>query len=113
MITFEDYDRFVQETDSGRYGTELTYPALGVAGEAGEYVDKVKKLWRNKGIKDGASLNPEDRLALIKELSDICWYISASAKRLNSSFREVIETNIQKLTDRRARGVIKSEGDDR
>lgn len=113
MITFEYYDQFTAETDTGNYGDSLVYPALGVCGEAGEYADKVKKLWRNKGVNDNKGLSEEDRLGLIKELGDICWYISSSARRLGSSFEQVIEENIKKLTDRRARGVIKSEGDNR
>lgn len=107
------YDKFVQESDTGNYGRALCYPALGIAGESGEYADKVKKLWRNKNVQSGGDLSLEDRAELLKELGDICWYISASANRLGSSFEEVLEKNIQKLTDRRARGVIKSEGDNR
>jgi hypothetical protein len=35
------------------------------------------------------------------------------ARRLGSSLEEVVVLNIKKLTDRKARGVIKSEGDNR
>lgn len=113
MIQFKDYDNFTEQTDSGNYGTGLAYPALGIAGEAGEVADKVKKLWRNKNINEGSQLDAEDKLALQHELGDVLWYISAMARRLGSSLEEVVELNIKKLTDRRARGVIKSEGDNR
>ncbi len=89
MPTLKEYDAFTAETDSGKYGNGLAYPALGIAGEAGEVADKVKKLWRNKDVQD------------------------AMARRIGSSFEQVLEKNIKKLLDRRARGVIKSEGDNR
>jgi NTP pyrophosphatase (non-canonical NTP hydrolase) len=113
MVSFADYDKFTNETDSGNYGNGLVYPALGIAGEAGEVADKVKKLWRNKNVQYGHELTEEDSLALKHELGDVMWYISAMARRLGSSLEQVVELNIKKLTDRRARGVIKSEGDNR
>jgi NTP pyrophosphatase (non-canonical NTP hydrolase) len=113
LIQFKEYDDFVTQTDSGNYGTGLAYPALGIAGEAGEVADKVKKLWRNKNVSEGSQLTEIDALALEQELGDVLWYISALARRIGSSLEEVAEENMRKLRDRKARGVIKSEGDNR
>ena len=49
----------------------MVYPALGIAGEAGEVADKIKKFWRNNGITDGAELSAGERTALVKELGDV------------------------------------------
>ncbi len=87
----------------------LIYTALGLAGEAGEFVEKVKKLLRNKEGK----LTQEQKEALIKELGDILWYLSESARQLGVSLEEVAKRNIQKLQDRADRGVLHSEGDER
>jgi NTP pyrophosphatase (non-canonical NTP hydrolase) len=91
----------------------ILYPAMGCAGEAGEYLDKVKKHWRNTGDPTAASLSSEQRKEFLKELGDQLWYIAASARELSSSLEEVANINVEKLTDRRARGVTKGEGDNR
>ncbi len=94
-------------------GHNLVYPAMGLAGEAGEYLDKVKKNWRNSGTMTPNNLTPEQRTEFLKELGDCLWYCAASAEALGYSLDAVAELNIKKLEDRRNRGVIKSEGDNR
>lgn len=94
-------------------GKNMVYPALGIAGEAGEVADKVKKFWRNNGITDGAELSAGERTALVKELGDVLWYIAALGKEIGVSLSDIAQANIDKLTDRTARGVINSEGDNR
>lgn len=87
----------------------ILYPALGLAGEAGEVAEKVKKLWRN----DGLVLTEEKRDAIIAELGDVLWYVAAMCSELGSTMHEVAQRNLAKLADRQARGVLKSEGDQR
>lgn len=94
-------------------GENLVYPAMGLAGETGEYVDKVKKNWRNKGSMSAANLSPEEKMEFAKELGDVLWYLAASSQELGVSLGAVAALNIAKLSDRRTRGVIKSEGDNR
>lgn len=113
-MTLNEYqDLAVKTGDYPDMGGNLVYPALGLAGEAGEAVDKVKKLWRNKGKTKGDQLTPEERVELVKELGDCLWYVGALAWELKIDLNTVAECNIAKLTDRRHRGVIKSEGDNR
>lgn len=81
------------------------YPALGLAGESGEFADKVKKAWRNG--------TPLDREATLRELGDVLWYVAAAARDVGSTLEEVAQLNLAKLADRRDRGVIKGEGDNR
>ena len=82
---------------------------MGVAGEAGEVVEKWKKIvaYRQGKISD------EDRIELIKELGDVVWYIAVLAHALDMSFDEVMTINLQKLSDRTRRNVVKGEGDNR
>lgn len=94
-------------------GSNLIYPALGLAGESGEVVDKIKKLWRNKGQTSGHELSQDDRIALAKEIGDTLWYVAALANELGYPLSDIARMNIEKLTDRKARGVVKSEGDNR
>jgi NTP pyrophosphatase (non-canonical NTP hydrolase) len=94
-------------------GKNLVYPALGCAGEAGEYADKVKKHWRNTDNMSASNLSEEQRRQFAKELGDQLWYIAASAKELGFYLDEIASLNLEKIMDRRARGVVKSEGDNR
>lgn len=109
-LTFEAYESDVLSL--GFYpnkGNNIVYPVLGITGEAGEIADKVKKVQRDKkGI-----LSEEDRKALIKELGDVLWYITAMADELDISLEEVAYVNIQKIHSRRERGTLSGEGDDR
>ena len=90
-------------------GDNLYYPALGLAGEAGEVCEKIKKIMRDqKG--HFTEENVED---IAKELGDVLWYIATIATELNMSLAAVAEDNMEKLRDRMERGVIKGSGDNR
>ena len=74
-IDLEAYEEFVDSTANypivGRSDFDyLTYPTLGLVGEAGEFANKVKKIDRD----DNGSLTLEGRAALISELGDVLWY---------------------------------------
>lgn len=94
-------------------GENLCYPAMKLAGEAGEYCDKVGKRWRNTGSMSSRGMEPGEIEEYVKELGDVLWYIAASAKELGITLEQVAELNLKKLADRKERGVIKSEGDNR
>ena len=89
---------------------ELTYLTLGLAGEAGESADVVKKTVRTHGFPTDQDLNAvlEDagrRDKLIDELGDVMWYMAGILGVLNLSFEDVIELNRQKLIARLAKDV--------
>jgi len=85
------------------------YLALGLAGETGEVLEKIKKLLRDKNGK----ITNEFRETIIKELGDILWYISELSRAFGIRLNEVAVRNIEKLRDRASRHVIKGSGDDR
>jgi NTP pyrophosphatase (non-canonical NTP hydrolase) len=87
----------------------LTYATLGLVGEAGEVAEKVKKLLRD----DDGVLTEDRRQALIKEIGDVCWYVSTICTELDIPLSEVALRNLDKLNDRKQRGALQGSGDDR
>lgn len=90
-------------------GHPIVYPALGLAGEAGEVAEKVKKLMRDSG----GVVTEEFKKSLTKELGDVLWYISEIAAGIGIKLSEVADANIDKLNDRAERNVINGSGDNR
>lgn len=79
----------------------LEYPTLGLAGEAGEVANIVKKIQRDN---DGV-ITDEVRAKLKDELGDVLWYISACADELGLSLDEVAAFNVNKLAKRHNRAA--------
>lgn len=74
----------------------LEYPTLGLAGEAGEVANIVKKIQRDHG----GEISDEIRAKLKDELGDVLWYISACADELGLTLDEIAEFNVEKLAKR-------------
>ena len=90
-------------------GDNLYYPALGLAGEAGEVCEKIKKIMRDqKGY-----FTDEDTAEIEKELGDVLWYLATIATELNLALSVIAEDNMKKLLDRQERGVLGGSGDNR
>ena len=90
-------------------GQGWVYPALGLAGEAGEIANKLKKV-----IRDGdGKITEETRQSLKGELGDVLWYISQLARELSLELEEVAQANVQKLAGRQERGKLTGSGDNR
>lgn len=90
---------YPKNTDDGLY-----YVAMGLAGEAGEVANKIKKL-----IRDGVI----DKKNVAGELGDVLWYVAMMAYELGYDLNTVAENNIRKLHSRLDRGVVHGEGDSR
>ncbi|MCC6452118.1 MAG: nucleoside triphosphate pyrophosphohydrolase family protein [Acidobacteria bacterium] len=96
-MNFEDYQAAASKTALyPRRMSNVEYPTLGLAGEAGEVANIVKKIQRDH---DGV-LTDETRAKLKDELGDVLWYISACADELGLTLAEIAEFNIQKLAKR-------------
>jgi len=81
--------------------SNLEYPTLGLAGEAGEVANIIKKIQRDhNGV-----INDEIRAKLKDELGDVLWYISACADELGLTLAQVAEFNVQKLAKRHNRAA--------
>jgi NTP pyrophosphatase (non-canonical NTP hydrolase) len=92
-----------------RAGEDMTYPVLGLCGEAGEVAEKVKKTIRD----DGGVLSPERREALARELGDVLWYLAQLATEAGLDLEAIAADNLDKLLSRQERGVLRGSGDDR
>jgi NTP pyrophosphatase (non-canonical NTP hydrolase) len=90
-------------------GENIVYPTLGLAGEAGEVAEKVKKLLRD----DGGVLSEERRGALAAELGDVLWYVAQVATEAGLDLEEIAQANLDKLLSRQQRGVLSGSGDQR
>ena len=111
-MEFDEYQRLASKTALyGKPGEhyKLMYLSMGLAGETGEVVEKVKKLIRPAEV----TISEDKRADLKKEVGDVLWYLSQLAKELGLSLEDIATSNIKKLADRAERGVIHSEGDTR
>ena len=84
---------------------KIVYPALGLAGEAGEVADKVKKI-----IRDGKTDSHHD-IAL--ELGDVLWYVASLAHDLGYTMQSIAEMNVNKLQKRSRENKLQGSGDHR
>jgi hypothetical protein len=72
----------------------LLNAAMGLAGEAGEFADRVKKILLHGDRSEQAYL------ALRLELGDIRWYLELATVALKTSLPEIEEMNVKKLRAR-------------
>lgn len=106
MDSVNEYQRMAHTTaeyPDGKLG--LLYVALGLTSEAGEVSGKIKKWVRGDG--------DLDKEGLAKEIGDCAWYLAELATLLDYPLGNILEANLAKLQDRKARGVIQGNGDDR
>lgn len=97
--TLDEYQRLALRTDDGNTVTDDQMTiccGLGVAGEAGEVADLIKK-WAFHG-------KPLDQDKLVKEMGDVLWYLSVLAARRGISLEDVARANIAKLRARYPKG---------
>ena len=106
------YQALVLKTAIYPRETGVVYCALGLSGEAGEVAGKVKKQ-----IRDGKDWTGEEReeqrQKIVDELGDVLWYAAALAHELGITLADAMARNINKLQDRKRRGVLSGSGDAR
>lgn len=108
--TFNNYQEATAQTAKYPPSQALEYLSLGIASEAGEVAGKMKK-W----IRDGDSKMTREEWvqAMSSEIGDVLWYAARLADELGLSLSQIAEDNMDKLLDRKARGVIGGSGDNR
>jgi NTP pyrophosphatase (non-canonical NTP hydrolase) len=108
-MDLSEYQRISRRTAEYPREAWLAYPALGLAGEAGEVAEHAKKAIRD----DGGSVSDERKRAMSKELGDVLWYVAQIATELGLDLNEIADQNLQKLLSRQQRGVLSGSGDER
>lgn len=109
---FTDYQLFARETaiypeQGGLEG--LLYTILGLAGEAGELCNKVKKVLRD----DGGLVTAERYEQIRGEVGDCLWYLANICEEMNMNLGDIAVENLTKLYSRKERGVLGGGGDAR
>ena len=100
-VTFAEYQRDASRTAGrdllpGNEALGLNHAALGLAGEAGEVCDLVKKS-QHYGVD-----MPDEKLKY--ELGDVLWYLAHACNVLGWSLEEIAELNVAKLRKRYPEG---------
>ncbi len=109
-MNLSDYQIFAKTTALyPNAGQNLYYPALGLGGETGEVLNKVKKVMRDHG----GTVTDEYRAILRSELGDVLWYVAALARELNLDLDDIAQANLDKLLSRKERGTLGGDGDTR
>lgn len=111
-MTFDEYQKQAVTTAIKSSDDPLLQNSIwvmGIAGEAGEIVEKWKKA---VAYRDG-NFSDEEFADFKKEFADVIWYIAVLADSLGLSLDEMMEQNLAKLADRKKRGVQRGSGDNR
>lgn len=134
-MTLDEYQKKASEFAS--YYDNVIYPELGLAEETGEVCGKVAKFVRRWGRHPYAHPGPSHTISELREklessqgcdsadvdakfivdvsseIGDALWMLSEIATQYGLYLGDIAEENIAKLTDRRERGVIDGNGDNR
>ena len=119
-MTIQEYQK--KAHSFATYGENPEYAFAGLAEECGEVLGK-----RAKFIRKHLGVTPdvaskwetmrEDILKyhddIKKELGDVLWMVAEIATTNDMSLEDIMQLNINKLTDRKERNVIIGEGDNR
>ena len=97
-MTLNEYQELAQKTRNQILtpGQHLMNGLLGLAGEAGECCDLVKKHF----YQDGREYHDK----LLDELGDVMWYVAETAAALGISLEDIGKHNIEKLKKRYPEG---------
>ena len=89
LISVDCTDEVARKTHRNLF---LAYAGLGLAGEAGEVVEILKKVTYHDH-----PLDSESQLNIKKELGDVLWYIAYICSILGIDMADVATANIEKL----------------
>jgi NTP pyrophosphatase (non-canonical NTP hydrolase) len=114
----QEYQDLIKKTAVYPKEIGIAYCSLGLAGEAGEIANKVKKMYRDDNLhslvgdfKSAYLYKKKDDIKA--ELGDVLWYITALAQECDLTLEEIMKYNMEKLLGRRERGTIQGSGDNR
>ena len=93
---------------------DALYPVLGLAEEVGELTRVYSKAVRgdSRYVTEEEGFTDYALERLRDEISDVLWMLCAIASENNMSMNDIAKLNIEKLTNRKVRGVIKGDTND-
>lgn len=97
------------DVDDATKALKMMYCVGKLNGEAGEAAEIVFKAFRG----NEEHLNQDEIVKLAKELGDIQWYVANIAHLIGYKLEDIMQMNVDKLQDRKKRGVIHGHGDER
>ena len=100
-MLLNEYQRRASMTAKYPSNMAILYTCLGLAGEAGEVSNKVKKL-----IIKRESLSPEISQSIALELGDVLWYLSQLSHDIGYTLKDIAQMNLDKLSFREQSGTI-------
>jgi len=124
-MTFEEYEAAMAETKVYPLGARVMYPALALVEEVGEVMGVLAKHMRDRSLNvTGASgvqykavvdlvLDTDEQEKILDELGDVLWDLTALSTDLGVPLFRVAQRNVEKLRDRKARGVLHGNGSNR
>lgn len=103
MMDFNEYQQEAVRTanPAGTKVMKLANWTIGLAGEAGETADVMKK-----SLFHGHELDKDE---IKKELGDVLWYLANLAEELHISLQDVAMLNVHKLRKRYPKGFTKED----
>ncbi|HDR7275080.1 TPA: nucleoside triphosphate pyrophosphohydrolase family protein [Bacillus paranthracis] len=107
-FTFSDFDASVKRTWKDQdFKDAVSNAALGLTGEAGEVADLIKKaVYHGRGFDERSEfgIDSSDRPVKVEdvkdELSDVLYYVSATAQEFGFTLEDVAKHNKEKLEKR-------------
>lgn len=108
-MNFKEYQKLAATTAVYPHVDEypiigIMYAGLGLAGEAGEVAENIKKSWRNQ-----MRVTENRRVKIKDELGDVLWYVAQLSSELGLSLDEIAKDNLDKLLARKTAGELKHE----
>lgn len=107
MSILKNYVEWTRSTVAYQPSVEGDYLTAGLVGEVGEFYSALAKFHR------GDIDHQECMKRARKELGDVMWFIARLSDYYQWDIEELLQENMDKLNDRKARGVIKGDGDER
>ena len=108
-MTLDEYQAWARTTAIYPADHAIDYCVHGLTSEAGEVAGKWKKVLRD----ECGQLTADNASVVASELGDVLWYVANLAYETGVSLDDLARSNMAKLNDRKARGVIGGSGDKR
>lgn len=106
-MTPNEYQEFSRSTAIYPKERAMEYLTCGLASEVGEYLGKWKKIIRDRN----GEVDTMEAYKLALEAGDILWYVARICDEQEWDLQDVIDLNVEKLTERKEKNTLQGSGD--